>query len=143
MPGSKEAHADQDLDSIEKGPYEAAAGVAGCTADNTPAISAVQSSLMAHKTVVPGAGQQANFAISSGLLESQDPSAEDSAVKEADGTAVLLKAHSAQAGAAAKPVSTSEDDVEKGFSDPDQADEPVDFLGGFSLNSSFDPHMDV
>ena len=33
--------------------------------------------------------------------------------------------------------------MEKGYSLHEHAEEPVDFLGGFSLNSCFDPQMDV
>lgn len=137
IPGSKIAHAEQDLDSIEKDSYEAPAGVAGCIAANTPAMSAVQRPCLPLKKDCPEPVQLETSAISRGLLESHYPSAEDS------GTAVLLKAHEAQLGDVAKPVSMQEDDMEKGLSIPDHADEPVDFLGGFSLNSCFDPHMDV
>ena len=68
------------------------------------------------------------------------PSAQGGAADE--GTTVL-KPHMTQPCEAAQPASMPKDDVEKGYSLNDHADEPVDFLGGFSLNSSFDPQKDV
>ena len=130
MPGSKEAHAEQDDDSTEKGAHQAAAAVAGRAPVTGPNMSTSQSPCLVAKIEPPGGVQQAGAAHDGGLSQGHQPRTQDSSasIKPSD---------------AAEAVRKSEDDMEKGFSPDDHAEEPVDFLGGFSLNSSFDPHMDV
>ena len=52
------------------------------------------------------------------------------------------KAASEQTSKAEQISKASDSDVEKGSSQED-SHQPVDFLGGFSVNSTFDPHKDV
>ena len=52
------------------------------------------------------------------------------------------KAASEQTSKAEQVSKASDSDVEKGSSQED-SHQPVDFLGGFSVNSTFDPHKDV
>ena len=62
------------------------------------------------------------------------------AVHSSRGLAKTRSSSSSQRSAAAAHLNNAEADVEKGL----QFDErTVDFLGGFSLNSSFDPQKDV
>jgi len=53
------------------------------------------------------------------------------------------KASKDQHDKAAEHDGRSADDMERGCFVHDKAQKPVDFLGGFSLSTSFDPHKDV
>ncbi len=95
-----------------------------------------QSPFLAVKVDPPGGVQQADGGHDSGLPQRHQPNTQDISINDIDCKA-------AQPSCAAEAVRSSEDGMEKGYMLEDHAEEPVDFLGGFSLNSSFDPHMDV
>ena len=141
-PESRGAVADQDLDCLERGTYHAATGVPRCAPDSACSQSIHQGPFLPPRSDPAGAVQQTEAASKGGVPEACHLSAQSSTAKEGTGNAAA-KAPMAQPSKSAQPFSRSEDDVEKGHSPHDRTDAPVDFLGGFSLNSCFDPHMDV
>ena len=136
MPGSEETHAEQDIYSEEKGAHQAAAAEAGRIPVSGSNVSTAQCPFLAVKIDSLGDVQQADAVRDDILPQKHQPSTQDSGVDDSS-------AKAAQPSDAAEAVRKSEDDMEKGYWPHDHAEEPVDFLGGFSLNSSFDPHMDV
>lgn len=141
LTGPGRGHVEGSLDRLESGscqlPDEHTQNLPGMNAGQLPAHNASEPEIAS----AAGNGQQADAASRSTLLRSDIHALESSVGAEQDVLAQM--AHESQWGGAAAHASDPDVDVEKGDSFQDCASRPVDFLGGFSLNNSFDPKMDV